>query len=147
MINMQSLIPDLRKLTEFYFGIESEISTALQNSGANSEKSLPDTILKDRTWMVQIERMNAHIMQLSEDLKRFRNDADPETRRTADNLVSEVKTSAIRIRDLCAEASKEIEKKKSVLKKELGNIGKGKQYLKSSDPVKNNYPKFIDSTG
>lgn len=144
---MQSLILDLSKLNEFYYGMKSELSTVLQTSGTKREQSLTDSILENRTRLVQIERMNAHITQLSEDLKRFRNEADPDTRQEVEALVSEAKSNAIQVHELCTQASEKIETNKNVLKKELEDIGKGKQFLKSSKPVKNNYPKFIDSTG
>jgi len=144
---MQSLIPDLKKLTQFYFGLESELSTALSGSDAGSEKLLSESILQNRTRLAQVERMNAHILQLSDDLKRSRKTLDDKTRNEADTLASEAKSSAIRISKLCVEASEKIETKKAFLKKELEEIGKGKRYLKNANPLKENYPKFIDSIG
>jgi hypothetical protein len=144
---MHALIPDLKKLTRFYFGLENDLAVILSHSEKDSEPSLSESILSNRTRLAQIERMHAHILQLSEDLKRSRNSLDAETRQEADALATEAKSSAIRIRTLCARASEILETSKYDLLKELEEIRKGKQYLKNSNPVKTNYPKFIDSTG
>ena len=144
---MQTLIPDLRKLTQFYFGLHKDLSDVLNEANSGSERTLTESILENRTRISQIERMNAHILQLSDNLQKSYKDLNAETRAEAEALATEAKSHAVRIRELCSQASIKIEKSKAVIQKELESIAKGKQYLKSVDPVKNNYPKFIDSTG
>ena len=144
---MSSPIPDLRKLTQFYFGLQKDLSDALKEADSGNERSLTESILQNRSRISQIERMNAHVLQLSDNLKKSYRDLNAETRAEAEALAAEAKSHAMRIRELCSQASVKIEKTKSVIQKELEGIAKGKQYLKSVDPLKNNYPKFIDSTG
>ena len=144
---MQSPIPDLKKLTQFYFGLQKDLSVVLKRSGHENERSLTESILENKARISQVERMNAHILQLSDNLRKSEPDLDPETRAAAKILAAEARAQADQIRKLCLEASEEIENTKAAIQKELEEIAKGQQYLKSVDPVKNNYPKFIDSTG
>ena len=143
---MESLINELRKLAQFYFDLQKDLSDALNEAGNDTERSL-ESILQIRIHISQVERMNAHILQLSDDLKKFRNMADPEIRARVDVLTSEVRAQGILVRDLCIRSSEMIEKSKTEIRRELESIAAGKRYLKSVNPVKNNYPKFIDSTG
>jgi len=147
MTIMESLIPDLRKLTQFYFGLRKDLSDALNRSENGSERLLAESILQNRIHISQIERMNAHILQLSDDLKESRRNMSPNVRAQVDNLISEAKSQAVLIKELCAQSSEKIEKTKVEIQEELECISRGKQHLKSIAPVKNNYPKFIDSTG
>ena len=144
---MESLIIELRKLAQFYFDLQKELSDALNEAANDTERSLSESILQIRFHISQVERMNAHILQLSDDLKKFRNMADPEIRARVDVLTSEVKAQGILVRDLCIRSSEMIEKSKAEMRRELESIAAGKRYLKSVNPVKTNYPKFIDSTG
>jgi len=144
---MQSFILDLKKLNQFYSGIQKDLSDALKAVDADKERTLTDSILDHRAQISQIERMNAHILQLSDNLKKSCRNMDPETRTEAETLAAEARSHAVRIRELCSDASDKIEKTKGVIQKELDGIAKGKKYLKSAAPIKNNYPKFIDSTG
>lgn len=144
---MQSFILDLNKLNQFYSGIQKDLSDALKAANAGNKWSLTDSILDHRAQISQIERMNAHILQLSDNLKKSRRNMDAKTRAEAETLAAEARSHAVHIRELCSDASDKFEKTKEVIHKELEGIAKGKKYLKSVDPVKNNYPKFIDSTG
>ena len=144
---MQNHINELRKLARFYCSLENDISEALQISKTNPGDSIQDKILQDRSRIAQIERMNAHILQLSEDLKNSRHTADRKARQEQEDLAREAKSHVVRLQELCAQAYEMIEKNKCAIKEELQGIKKGRQYLKSVDPVRNNYPKFIDSTG
>ena len=140
---MDSLIIDLQRLTQFYFGLQKDLSDALNNAECEKERSLAESILQNRIRISQIERMNAHILQLSDDLRKARKNRNPKIRAQAESLVSEAKSHAV----LIARTSEKMEKTKAGIQKELGSIATGKRYLKSLVPVKNNYPKFIDSTG
>jgi hypothetical protein len=144
---MQSLIPDLKKLTQFYFGLEKDLSDILKEADGCKERSLAESILQNRIRISQVERMNAHILQLSDNLTKCHREMHGEARAEAEALAAEAKSYAVRVREICLKATEEIEKAKSGAQKELEGIARGKQYLKSVDPVKNNYPKFIDSTG
>ncbi|MBN2244039.1 MAG: hypothetical protein JW793_15245 [Acidobacteria bacterium] len=144
---MKSLIPDLKSLTQFYFGLEKDLSDILKAADAGKDQAIEESILRNRIRISQIERMNAHILQLADDLKESRGKMNAEAAAESDALTAEAKSCAIRIREICLQASGKIEKSKAGTQKELEGIGRGKRYLKSVDPVKNNYPKFIDSTG
>lgn len=144
---MESIIPELRKLTQFYFGLKKDLSDAFNTPDNDNERSFAESILQHRIRISQIERMNAHILQLSDDLKKSREKADPKIRAQIDHLTAEAKSHAVLIQDLCAKYSKKIEKTRAEIQNELECITAGKRYLKSVTPVKNNYPKFIDSTG
>jgi hypothetical protein len=144
---MDSLIIDLQRLTQFYFGLQKDLSDALNNAECEKERLLAESILQNRIRISQIERMNAHILQLSDDLRKARKNRNPKIRAQAESLVSEAKSHAVLIQELFARTSEKMEKTKAGIQKELGSIATGKRYLKSLVPVKNNYPKFIDSTG
>jgi uncharacterized protein (UPF0335 family) len=144
---MQPIIVDLRKLAQFYSGLQKDLSNVLTEVDSDNEWSLTESILENRSCISQIERMNAHILQLSDNLKNSYKDMNAESRAEAETLAAEARSHAIRIRELCSRTSVKIEKTKAVIRKKLEGIGNGKKYLKSMDPVKNNYPKFIDSTG
>ena len=144
---MESLIPDLRKLAQFYCDLQKDLSDVLKEADNDNDRSLAESILQNRIRITQIERMTAHILQLSDDLKKFRKNAAPKIRSQVDDLTSEAKSHAVLIQDLCARSSEKIEKTKSEIRSEIERVAAGKRYLKSMVPVKNNYPKFIDSTG
>ena len=144
---MKSPLTDLQKLNRLFSDLENDLSADLQNSAAGGKNSLADSILKKKPRLVQIGSTYVQIQTLSEDLKRSHENYDTKTRQEADKLFQEIKSSALHMQDLCSQISEELETTKSAVRKELEEIGKGKQYLKSVHPVKNNYPKFFDSTG
>ena len=88
---MQSPIPDLKNLTQFYFGLHKDLSDALKKDNNGNERSLTESILENKTRIAQIERMNVHVHQLSDNLKKSRGKLDPETGAAADALVTEAK--------------------------------------------------------
>ncbi|MBN2319506.1 MAG: hypothetical protein JXR49_10540 [Acidobacteria bacterium] len=144
---MQSPVPDLRKLAQFYSDLQKDLSDVLNEGDSGNERSLTESILENKSRISQIERMHAHILQLSDNLKKSYKDLNSGTRAEAEALASEARSHAVHIRELCTQASEKIEKTKVGIQKELEGIAKGKQYLKSAAPVKTNFPKFIDSTG
>lgn len=130
---------------QFYSSLENELSAALD--GASGQMDLADFILRKRSRLAQIDQMGVHILQISEDFRKASGAMDTLTREEMEQLIARVKAHAVRIHELCAQAAEKIKPAKSALKKSLEEIRNGKQYLKSVYPVKNNYPKFIDSTG
>ena len=144
---MQSPVPDLRKLAQFYSDLQKDLSDVLNEGDSGNERSLTESILENKSRISQIERMHAHILQLSDNLKKSYKELNAGTRAEAEAAAAEARSHAVYIRELCTQASEKIEKTKAGIQKELEGIAKGKQYLKSAAPVKNNYPKFIDSTG
>lgn len=144
---MQSLILDLRKLAQFYAGLQKDLSDAMKEVDSVNDRSLPESILENRSRISEIVRMNSHILQLSDNLKNSAKNMNAENRAEAEALTAEARSHAIRIRELFSQTAIKVEKTRAVIQNQLEAIGKGKRYLKSMDPVKNNYPKFIDSTG
>ena len=144
---MQNPIDELRELVRVYGAFEHELSNALQGSSSESGQSLPDRILEKRTGLTQVEQMGARVQWFSEELKKFRSGDDAEMLQEADMLLEEARSHVIRINELCSQAAEMIEPIRNALRKDIQEIAKGKQYLKSVVPIKNNYPKFIDSTG
>jgi hypothetical protein len=140
-------IDRLKEITQFYSGLENELSAALQCAGTSGEMGMADLILQKRSRLAQIGKMSALIFQISEDFRKSSGAMEDGTRREAEQLMARVKSHAVRIHELCALAAEKIEPVKGALQKNLEEIRNGKQYLKSVYPVKNNYPKFIDSTG
>ncbi|MBN1571501.1 MAG: hypothetical protein JXA73_26935 [Acidobacteria bacterium] len=89
--------------------------------------------------------MNSRVVQLSDSWGKCRNQLDPETRTEVQDLVAAARMQAIHLQELCSVWAQKLQRIHDELGTNLAEIGKGSQFLKSLKPLKNNYPKFVDS--
>jgi hypothetical protein len=142
---MSTLAPKLQELTEFYRTMEVDLAKILNVAETNDAEALIDSILKNHDCLAQIEHMRARVLQLTGEFKMDQSHLDLKSQNEIQTLAADAKERAIRLHELCAVAAPKIEAERNRLAQELQFMSKGSQYLKSVKPIKNNYPKFIDS--
>jgi hypothetical protein len=141
---MRTLILEFRALAKKYR--EAEIRMNSIDAGDNPNAgAFADSILRQRDCLSDVERMNTKISQLCDFWKRIEAQVDPQSREEIRSAIAEAKVGALRLMRVCENHAKNLECMREKMGAELGILGKRSQHLKSIQPVKNNYPKFIDS--
>jgi hypothetical protein len=111
------------------------------------KQALVRSILENQDSFMQIREMDARILELSEILVRCREELDPVDYETIKGISNAANSQALHIRELCLRHEQRVQSRRDQLAKELTDIRNSAQYLKVLKPAKNNFPKFIDSTG
>ena len=104
-----------------------------------------ESLLRHRDCLGVIERMNTKVDQLCDSLEGVESLLDSQSRNETRTAMAEAKAEALRLKQVCDSHSKKLEVARDRIGTQLGVIGKRTQHLKSIQPIKNNYPKFIDS--
>jgi hypothetical protein len=142
---MEKLTAEFREVFSLYIKLGDEITRIMDVDGSKGPHVLVNSVLQNRECLERIAEMNSRVVQLSDAWEKCRNRLDPETRKEAHNLAAAARAQAIRLQELCAAGAEKLRNIRDELGKNLAEIGKGSQFLKSIKPVKNNYPKFVDS--
>ncbi len=142
---MSSLITEFQEVFQLYLRLGEKLAKILNIGDSQNPQALAESILQNRDCLVRIEQMNLQILQLSSDWEKCRETLDSESRGEICKLAEAAKSQAIRLKELCNIHSEKLKIARDKLGKDLSEIGKGVQYLKTIKPVKNNYPKFVDS--
>jgi hypothetical protein len=141
---MRNFVGEFGALSQAYHQLTEELSgTWNENSG--DSQNLAGSILQSRGCLARIEQMNSRVLQLSQEWKKQRPNLDSKSRQQVDGLVDLARKQAIRLHDLCSSQTQKLNSAKEKLERDLAELGKGALYLKSVKPIKNNYPKFVDS--
>jgi hypothetical protein len=141
---MSKYTAEFRALTAIYHQAESRLnSTAI--SDAFETGIFADSILRQCDCLANIERMNEKVDQLCDSWKRVESQMDLQSRNETRTAMAEAKAEALRLKQVCESHRMKLEAARERLGAELGILGKRTQHLKSIQPIKNNYPKFIDS--
>ncbi len=142
---MKDFAGEFGAVSQDYHQLGEELSGALKANQAGGLRTLAGTILQSRDCLARIEQMNSRVLLLSQEWKEQRPHLDTKSRRQVDSLVQAAREQAIRLHELCRSQAEKLKLVKEQLERDLVETGKGARYLKSVKPVKNNYPKFIDS--
>jgi hypothetical protein len=128
-----------------YKRLGKDLSQILCMPESQNCRTLIHSILNNKRCLSEIEMMNSRIAQLSKKWIICREKLDRQTREEISKLVEATKMEAMKLNQLCNLAIEKITKAKVEMKEGIKEAGKGAQFLQSVKPIKNNYPKFIDS--
>ena len=142
---MSTLTAELKDVFELYLKLGEKFTKIVDAGDSKDPQALAQSILQNREYLSRIEAMNSRVLRLSEDWENCRANLDPESRDRIRTLAEAARAQAIRLQELCSIQAQKLQAARDKLGKNLEEIGKGAQYLKSVKPIKNNYPKFIDS--
>ena len=142
---MNHLADQFRDIFNLYIKLGEELTRIMDVGDSKDPQVLVESILQNRDCLERIAQMNSRVVQLSENWANCRNNLDPESRSETHNLAAAAKAQAVRLQELCGVNTEKLRRVRDDLGKNLAEIGKGSQFLKSIKPVRNNYPKFVDS--
>ncbi len=143
MIN--PLAAEFRELFKLYVKLGEELTKIMNMGDSENPKALAETILKNRDCLIRIEQMNSRVLHLSDEWKRHRGKLAPDSEKEVRALAKAARIQAARLHEMVSIHMQKIQNVRDRLEKELAELSKGAQYLKSVKPPKHNYPKFIDS--
>jgi archaellum component FlaC len=139
------LAAEFRDVFTLYIKLGEELTKIMDVGNSEDPQVLADAILKNRECLDRIEQMNSRVLRLSSDWQQHRNNLDQESEKEVRDLSDATRAQVRRLQELCSMHVQKLQNTRDKLQKDLAEIGKGAQYLKSTTPTKNNYPKFIDS--
>jgi|WetSurMetagenome_2_1015567.scaffolds.fasta_scaffold676591_2 hypothetical protein len=141
---MSDFTAEFQELAEIYREAESLLNSIpiydLSDTGA-----FADSILRQRDCLANIQRMKVKVDQLCDSWEKVESQLDSQSRNETLSAMTDAKTEALKLKRVCENRAQTVEAARDRLGAELGIIGKRSRHLKSLQPVKNNYPKFIDS--
>ncbi len=144
---MKPFLAELRYLSELYHSLQAEFTGLAGKSQAGNVAALIDTTLRNRELLGRIEQMNARIAQLSSEWDIFSGHLDPSTRKEILDLAESVRHHGTQLLLLCNALLEHLEARRGTLERQLDQLRQGSRYLQSVKPLRNNYPKFVDSLG
>jgi len=139
------LAAEFHDVFELYVKLGEELAKIMDVGNSEDPQILADTILKNRECLVRIEQMNSHVLRLSNEWKQCRTTLDAQSEKEIRALAEAARAQAIRLQELCGRHVQKLQNVRDKLERDLAELEKGVQYLKSAKPAKNNYPKFVDS--
>jgi len=142
---MNTITADFQDVFSLYLRLGEDLTRILDVDDSKGSQALVESILENRECLARIEQMNARVLQLSESWEKCRIDLDPESQNKIRDLAQASRNQALRLKELCARHAQKIQETRDLLGGKLEELGKGARYLQSVKPVKNNYPKFVDS--
>jgi chromosome segregation ATPase len=95
--------------------------------------------------LVRIERMNARVLQLAHDWEKCRDTLDSASADEVRDQIQQAKAQAIRLQEVCRLHAQKLQMTRNTLGERIAALGNAARHLESLKPIKNNYPKFIDS--
>jgi hypothetical protein len=142
---MNALASEFQDVFKLYLKLSQDLAGITNGIDTHNPQQLIESILQNRDSLVRIEQMNSRISQLSDAYNKCRAHLDPESQEEIRNLAQAAKAQAIRLKEWCSIRALKIQAARDRLGGRIAEIGKGSQFLESIKPIKNNYPKFIDS--
>ena len=142
---MNALASEYQDVFRLYLRLGKDLAKIMDIDDKANPQDYVESILANRDCLMRIEQMNSRILRLSEAWKKCRATLDLESQDEIEELAGEARSQAVRLRELCGTHVQKLQKVRNKLADDLAEIGKGAEYLKSTKPIKNNYPKFIDS--
>jgi len=142
---MNALASEYQDIFRLYLRLGNDLAKIMDIDETKNPQAFVESILKNRENLIRIEQMNSRILRLSEEWKANRATLDLESQDEIEELASKAKSQAVRLKEMCDAQVKKLLSVRDKLSEDLEVIAKGSKYLKSTKPIKNNYPKFIDS--
>jgi hypothetical protein len=129
-----------------YLKLTEALKSIFNVDESQGPQALVRSILENQDCLMQIRKMDARVLELSNILQQCREELDPEDREKINSLSNALNTQSLHVRELCRQQEQRVQSRRDHLAKELMGIGNGVRYLKELSPNKTNFPKFIDST-
>jgi hypothetical protein len=142
---MTIFISEFQDVFQGYLTLADDLTKIMDVDDSQDPHILVQSILQNCDCLNRIDQMNLRVLKLTDDWEKHCADSDQCSREEASKLIEAAKAQAVRLQILCTIKSQKLQSLRDVLGKNLEELGKGAQYLKSLKPAKNNYPKFIDS--
>jgi hypothetical protein len=136
---------ELQNLIDFYRDATETIANAACPVDAEDLGALAKSILQQRNCLARIDQMDAQVSQLINAWKAVEFSSDDKVRNDMTRAIATAKAEAVRLNNQCGDCVKKLEAAQERLREGMEKIGKHHRYLNTMKPVKNNYPKFIDS--
>jgi hypothetical protein len=141
---MRNFASEFQTVSRLYLELGDELA-GIQSEDSNNSRTYLESILRKRDCLAKLEQTNSRALQLSSEWKECRSKLSTKAQNEIEVTAKELRVSAIRLNQLCVTHAQKIQSARTELAKSRAELGKGSRYLKSIKPVKNNYPKFIDS--
>ena len=144
---MRHFESELQELSKLYKRLNHALEGSDEAGHGKSTAALIDRMLRNGELVSHMEQMDARISQLAVEWGKFKDRLDPDSRRAIQRIAENLCDEASRLRQILEQRSVQIEDGRNRLERKLAEIQKGERFLESVNPVKANYPKFIDSVG
>jgi hypothetical protein len=142
---MSPLAAEYQDVFQLYLKLGKELEKILEIDYTKNPGAYVESILANRDHLIRIEKMNDRVLRLTEDWEERRMSMDPAAQEGIREIAGAAKEQAVRLKKLFGVHAERLQAIRDRLGKDLAQIGKGAEYLKSVKPIKSNYPKFIDS--
>ena len=142
---MTNIASEFRAVSYIYLHLEQELERLINTTVPEEPTALVEATLTSRDCLDRIEQMHSRVLELSAKWKKCRASLEPETREDISRLAETLRALSIRLSELCGIQTGRLQTIREKLGKDLAQLEKGAQYLRSVKPEKSNYPKFIDS--
>jgi hypothetical protein len=142
---MHNLALEFREVFNLYIKLGEELARIMDVDDTKDPQALIRSVLQNRDCLDRIAQMNTRVINLSDAWEKCRSQLDPKSRSDICDSAAAARDQAVRLQQLCSAQTEKLRMVHNEVGKKLAEIGKGSQLLKSIKPVKNNYPKFVDS--
>jgi len=142
------LAEEFRDLLELYVKLTADL-TRIADTGESEEdpQALIQSILDNHSCLTDIQQLNKRLIQLYDVWKGKEASAGLTDGDEVRVVVKDVREQVRQLEKLCSFGVQKVEARRKQLSTELMTLGKGSRYLEMLKPIKENYPKFIDSSG
>ena len=143
---MSKLAEEFREVFDLYVKINEDLKRIADDSGSGEDpQTLIQSILDNKNCLTEIEQLNERVTLLCGKWKDTEANYSLSERDEIRGIIDDVSEQMRQLEKLCDFGAQKVEERRKQLTEELANIGKGSRYLKMINPIKENYPKFIDS--
>jgi hypothetical protein len=142
---MNALASEYQDVFRLYLRLGKDLAEVMDIDEKTNPQDYVESILANREYLMRLEQMNSRILRLSEEWQKGRGTLDLESQDEIEELAVEARAQAVRLKELCGIHVQKLQRVRNKIADDLAEIGRGAEYLKSTKPIKNNYPKFIDS--
>ncbi len=142
---MNDTLAEFQKLIRQYHDASEALAKASLVHDVSDIGAFAKAILQQRDRLAGIDQLSGRIIRFCDSIRSNEIQLDSQSRKQALAAMAAAKEEAAKLNELCENCAKMLETSKNKRGKQLGDIGKRRQYLKAMKPVKGNYPKFIDS--
>ena len=144
---MNKLVQEFRDMLGFYVKLAAELTRI--SDAANSEddpQALIQSILNNRSSLTEIQELNKRLSLLYGAWKDKEAKLNLSVNNEIRGIVENVWQQLQLLEELCGIGVRQIEARRKQLADDLMNVGKESRYLEMLNPIKENHPKFIDSS-
>ena len=131
---------ELQSLSDAYEALRCRLF-----DGGDCTSSPSDPVLASEELIARVGQLDRRLAQIAAEWLDSRNRIDPARRAQIERLVSEASAHLRQLQRVCGSHVQKLEHAVEQISQELGELDRGMRYLASVRPIKNNFPKFVDS--